>query len=150
MTNHTKHGKLVYPKIAVRSFNEKTFNVNFKVSVSRCIATYSNSLGRYIILGAVVFRKIRDEALLRELILNIPVDYSFSLIKGNNGPGDTYLICLRVKASFYDYEDKVSMTIGVLNSLATTIPADEVKILEDRDLLFSILNVNLSDSLWRN
>lgn len=141
--------KLIYPKINVKNFDEKTFSINLKISVTKCVATYSIGLGRYILLGAIIFRKIKNESLLKEIIINLPVDYSFTVIRRINGSGDVYLLCLRVKSSFQNYDNKVSMIIGILNSLATTIPADEVKILEGRNLLSSILNVNLDERLWR-
>lgn len=141
--------ELIYPRVNVKSFREKIFNVNLRISVSRCIATYSIGLGRYLLLGAIVFRNIKNESLLREIILNLPVDFSFSFIRRVDSSGDLYLLCIRVKASFQNYDDKASMLIGILNSLATTIPADEIKILENRDLISSILNLNLGRRLWR-
>lgn len=137
-----KSCKLIYPKVDVKNFNEKTFNINLKISIAKCIAIHSIGLGKYLICGAILFRIIKDESLLREIIASLPVDYSFTVIRTNNY-GDAYLLCPKIKASFLNYDNKASMMIGILNSLAATIPADEVKILEGRDLLSFILNANL-------
>ncbi|RLE55974.1 MAG: hypothetical protein DRJ26_00085 [Candidatus Methanomethylicota archaeon] len=132
---------VIIEKLKVSNFSKTIFDVNIKLGVLGCVALCSSGLGGFSVSGALAFREIRDEELFKKILQSIPADYSFIFIR-NKSRGDFYLLCPRISSSIRSKDEAVSIISGILNSLATSIPASEVKILKGEELVSALLTAS--------
>ncbi len=129
-------------RLEIKDSKEILYNINLKVGVIGCVAISSSSIGQLTCSGAIIFKNIKDEAILKELLSNIPTDFTFTIIKSERY-GNVYLLSPKISISVYGKEKGISIISGITNSLATSIPANEVKVLSGKQLITTLLNASL-------
>ncbi|MCS7385893.1 MAG: hypothetical protein DRJ18_02490 [Candidatus Methanomethylicota archaeon] len=135
------HKTIIFKKIKVRDLQKAIFDISMRLAVLGYVALSSVGLGGFSVSGAVAFREVQDEELLKRLLQSIPVDYSLIYVK-SKAHGDLYLLCPRTSSSIKGKDEAVSIITGILNSLATAIPANEVRILEGKELVNALLTAS--------
>ncbi|GEM_PF-5223461 len=127
---------------SIKTGKEKLYAVNLKLATLNYLAVHSPSIGKLTLSGAIAFKGIKNEALLKNLLLNMPTDFSLITIR-RRGNGDLHLLIPRITVPVYKKEKAISMLTGLLTSLATSLPADEVKVLAGKQLVLALINASL-------